>query len=85
MRSMASGMHSVHISHMINIYFYEIYNVEILAKCSYCTMKLWQGKHELPPDDVPMAAPSDEATLVTAEGLYVHEVPQTSTFKSLSW
>jgi hypothetical protein len=41
--------------------------------------------YELPPDDVPMAAPSDEATLVTAEGLYVHEVPQTSTFKSLSW
>lgn len=52
---------------------------------SYCTMKPCQGKHELPPDDVPMAAPSDEATLVTAEGLYVHEVPQTSTFKSLSW
>lgn len=39
----------------------------------------------LPPEEFPMAAPSEEATLVTAEGLYVHEVPHTSTFRSLSW
>jgi len=38
----------------------------------------------LPPDELPTAVPSEEATLVTAIGLYVHEVPQTSTFKSLS-
>jgi hypothetical protein len=41
-------------------------------------------KNKLPPDEFPMAAPSDEATFVTAAGLYVHDVPQTSTFKSLS-
>lgn len=43
-----------------------------------------QSGKVLPPDELPTAVPSDEATLVTAIGLYVHEVPQTSTFKSLS-
>ena len=38
-----------------------------------------------PPDELPTAVPSAEATLVTAAGLYVHDVPQTSTFRSLSW
>lgn len=38
----------------------------------------------LPPEEFPIAAPSEEATLVTAAGLYVHDVPHTSTFKSLS-
>lgn len=37
----------------------------------------------IPPDALLMADPAD-ATLETAAGLYVQDVPQTSTFKSLS-
>lgn len=40
-------------------------------------------KQNIPPDALLMADPAD-ATLETAAGLYVQDVPQTSTFKSLS-
>jgi hypothetical protein len=40
--------------------------------------------HFVPPLAAPWMFVSEEATLVTARGLYVHEVAQTSTFRSLS-
>jgi len=46
---------------------------------------LSQKVTELPPLDVPGTVPSEEATLVTATGLYVQDVPHTSTLRSLSW
>ena len=40
-------------------------------------------RNNLPPLEAPGIDPS-LATFVTATGLYVHDVPQTSTFRSLS-
>ena len=57
-----------------------------MRKPALLTITIWNTFLEviLPPLLAPGNEPSD-AILVTAAGLYVHEVPHTSTLRSLSW